>query len=363
VLGRNIRVTTPILSRIIEIYDSIYRSGVHYGGKSGLKSLLSSWQSAVVKAKCAGAQASQVWIDHFVECLDKHNHFLSFKRCLINNILGSNRQTDCNLLKRNPDLLTALAVYDTLSLAALMLGSHGVAHLLGKITGIDVGNFAEKIEIGINSNFFSTIECGILRLLPYIDIIDGLFIIGGTGDKLIDIDITVYDLSGVSSLPADEVVRRLGLYIRELGGCGGNSDMCRRAWDEEKSRLERIFSVVGAGHQQLRQLDQHLKQRPLEASPPRSIFRFMLPRIISSHVSKGSLSQSQLGKLVQYVWPRYVSSCADGCQLCVLMPRGACVYPPLHGELKVSKRLALKLLEPLCAAGTAPTPAPSSTGD
>jgi hypothetical protein len=78
-------------------------------------------------------------------------------------------------------------------------------------------------------------------------------------------------------------------------------------------------------------------------APPRLMFRFLLPRIEKKELQGCRLPR----KFYQYAWPRYVHSCADRCQLCVLVPGHLCAHPPSQMEFKTSKTYAMYLVDKL----------------
>jgi len=169
--------------------------------------------------------------------------------------------------------------------------------------------------------------------------LDGVFRIKALADKDISLEVKIFDLRGLGSLSANEL-----LEISEEQA--SSSDRCDRTFEEERSRLERAFSVLKDGCQgltdsycqALTQFDSFMNALPKEVAPPRFMFRFLLPQIETEELRM---------KLYQYVLPRYVHSCADGCRLCVLVPGRLCAYSLSQMELKASKTYALYLIDKL----------------
>lgn len=351
IFGREIVITTPIISRILGIYSEIYGSGANYSGSGGLRSLLKRWQNAVVKYKCRDlsiSQERQRWIDYFTDCIENSQTPNDFRSCLMTRFQYTGR-LECRLIEsRSKELFAALTLYDTLAFSAILLGSHGVAHLLGKSAGLGRDEFSERIAVKLNPRKLPMLNCAMFGWESYEPLnIDGLFNIevNTSLNSVAEVEITVYDLKGTSMMNCQDLSSVLGKLLQDIGGCGSPRDACKRAWEEESRRVERMYRVIAAQDQLASSLDQELKRRPQEVTPPRDIFRFMLRDIIRGIGASAGQSSS---KILQYVWPRHIPSCSDGCQRCVLMQRNLCVYPPLHEEMKVSKRMAIMFLRMLC---------------
>ncbi len=353
VYGNETVITTPILGRILCIYRRLYTPRASYRGYNGLNSLLKRWLEAVKECKCKSSDfsSSQGWVDRFVNCLETSGKLSEFRQCLLQNYSGNIRRLECSLMRSNPELFTALVFVELLMLSALIIGAHGASHLMAKAAGISSRDFAEMIEIEICANDFPLVKCVWHQLEDVGDVsFDGVIKLKyDEGCKGVKVQISTYDLSGATHTKFGE---RLLKLVMELGGCGSARDICNYAWIEEKRRLDRAFSILVANNTLLGELDRHLGSMPQEVAPPRDLFRFMLGGIVGEVRRRlGQTAQQQRlpRKLYQYVWPRHVPSCADGCHLCVQVPRMMCVYSPLHEELRVSKSASLWLLEPLCS--------------
>jgi hypothetical protein len=348
ILGRTIIFSTPNLWKIKMLYDNIYvqQMKTYQCDANGLKSILAKWrdtilrlrQSMINKKQCPYAK-DDTWINYFAECLENNDNYGGFKKCVESKAKRSGYDVS--------DVI--FSFFEAYATWALLLGAHGLSHMLLKAVarGRYSTDYAEMIEVHLPAQHFSRV----FKLLPTppneaetgIEL-DGVFRIKSHRSADIGLKIEVFDLKGLSPLDTEEL-------LRLLENQRSSSDRCDRAFEEEKGRLERAFSVVkgscqgsaGNNCQLLSQFDGFMKGLPEEVAPPRFMFRFLLPKI-----KRRVLHNQELpAKFYQYVWPRYVHSCADGCHLCVLVPGRLCAYPPSQMEFKTSKTYAIYLLDKL----------------
>jgi hypothetical protein len=353
IFNKTIVFTTPILWRIEMFYNNIYvqRGKVYECNVNGLKSILARWRNTIFQLRhideneCPHAKDDS-WFNHFAECLADGNTYTDFKTCI------ENKATRSNSYIRD----VIFGFFETYATWALLLGAHGLSHILLKTVARDrhKTGYAEKIELYLPSHFSR-----VLRVLPVQPgssgagaELDGVFRIEAHGGKDIGLEVKIFDLRGLSSLSTDELLR----ILEEQASF---SNRCDKAFEEERNRLERAFNILKDGCQGLTdsdcqgliQFDSFMKELPKEAAPPRFIFRFLLPQIEKKELQGYRLPK----KFYQYIWPRYVHSCADGCHLCVLAPGRLCAYPPSQMEFKTSKTYAMylvnKLLEELKHSG------------
>ena len=345
IFNRTIVFTTPILWRIKMLYSNIYvqRGKAYECNANGLKSILARWRNTIFQlryideSECPHAKDDS-WFNHFAECLENSNTYTNFKTCIENKASRS-----------NPDIRDVIfGFFETYAMWALLLGAHGLSHILLKTVarGRHKTGYAEKIELHLPSHFSR-----VLRVLPIqhgssgadVDV-DGVFRIKAHGGKDIGLEVKIFDLRGLSSLSTDELLKILEEQV-------SSSDRCDKAFEEERNRLERAFSILkdscqgltDSDCQGLIQFDSFMKGLPKEVAPPRFMFRFLLPQIEKKELQGHRLPR----KFYQYVWPRYVHSCADGCHLCVLVPGHLCAYPPSQMEFKTSKTYAIDLVDKL----------------
>jgi hypothetical protein len=348
ILGKTIIFATPNLWKIRMLYDNIYvkQMKTYQCGVNGLKSILAKWrdtifqlrQSMIDEKQCPYAK-DDTWINYFADCLENNDSYGGFKKCVESKAKRSGYDVS--------DVI--FSFFEAYATWALLLGAHGLSHMLLKAVarGRYSTDYAEMVEVYLPAQHFSRV----FKLLPTqpkeaetgIEL-DGIFRIKSHRSADIGLKIEVFDLRGLSPLDIEEL-------LRLLENQRGSSDRCDRAFEEEKGRLERAFSVVkgscqgsaGSNCQVLSQFDEFMKGLPEEVAPPRFMFRFLLPKI-----KKRVLHNQELpAKFYQYVWPRYVHSCADGCHLCVLVPGRSCAYPPSQMEFKTSKTYAIYLVDKL----------------
>ncbi|MEM0463052.1 hypothetical protein [Pyrobaculum sp.] len=364
VLGVDVSVSTPKLDSVLKLYEMLYVDGASATTKpkvqppDALRSLLKKWQSSIYELKRCSSAPDEKWIDVFVECLDGAQSYSGFMDCLCKRFRlkegeckSLKERLRCDRILRQEPVYVAYRFYLLSSLSALMLGSHGVAHLMYKAVGARVAEgFGERIVIQLGRDFNCLLHCPSLQSTPdeCIKHIDGLYLLKYSNGINTKVEITTY-YPLEEGMGLDEFSARL----RQLRSRYGDPDryrapdVCSRAWAEECQRLKRAYSVLKTKN--IENLDMFLAQRSNECGagfrpsiePPRDIFRFLLPRV----AKKIGVKFGAIKGRAQYVWPRYIPSCSDGCQLCVLVPRGVCLYPPIQEELKASKRLAIKLLE------------------
>jgi len=170
------------------------------------------------------------------------------------------------------------------------------------------------------------------------------------------VTITLYSLrSGIPDLSQLKDV-----LSQVLPPIGGNSDRCEMYNREERERLGRVWKAVEPSEPVLKEFDKYIAGKISDncPQPPREIFRFLLRDLIhdftkaSPVASQGNISfqhantflRDEWRKPLQYIWPRYIKFCSDGCHLCVRVARGACILPPIQEALYTSKTLARKLL-------------------
>jgi len=337
ILGRNITFTTPNFWRIEKLYKRIYLDAQNRKYKcdtSSLKSLLMRWQDVVYEIKrnevekCKYAKDT-TWVEYFSECIEKDSYG-SFSKCVEDKVQKM-RDVRGGVVRN-----VIFSFFESFALWSLLLGAHGVAHMAlksvakGRRGGAE---YAELVDVKLPRNSF---QRAFNNLHFYAQggavEIDGLFRIEMVNSDRADVVIKVFDLTARSSLNLDDLLNSVKQQKM-------HSNRCDRAFEEEKSRLERAFQVLKSSYGVLAQLDDSMRKLPEEVAPPRFIFRFLIPKIRR----RQQLELHQF-KLFQYVWPRYVHSCADGCYLCVLVPRHLCVYPPSQAEFKTSKTYALGLL-------------------
>ncbi len=348
ILDRNIIFTTPSFWKIKKLYNRIYLTAQrrYVCDSDSLKSLLMRWQDVVYEIKrkdvekCEHAK-NTAWIDYFLECLQKESYG-SFRECVNEKVqkMGDHRRK-----RAVGDVI--FSFFESFALWSLLLGAHGVAHIALKplVKSLRVAEYAELIEVKLPEKYFQRAINNLhYRAQDGGAEIDGLFRIGKDGNERADVVIKVFDLKARSSLsPGDlqDSLKQQKTY----------SDKCDEAFKEEVSRLERAFQVLKnsvSDSSVLASLDSFMGKLPQEVAPPRFLFRFLISEIMQQIKQDQALQPRQF-RLFQYVWPRYVHSCADGCYLCVLVPRHLCVYPPSQAEFKTSKTFALGLLERLLA--------------
>jgi hypothetical protein len=345
IFNKTIVFTTPILWKIEMLYNNTYvqRGKVYECDVSSLKSILARWRNTIFQLRhideneCPHAKDDS-WFNHFAECLANSGTYADFETCI------ENKATRSNPYIRD----VIFGFFETYATWTLLLGAHGLSHILLKTVarGRHKTGYAEKIELYLPSHFSR-----VFRVLPVQPggsgagaELDGVFRIEAHVGKDVGLEVKIFDLRGLSSLSTDELLR----ILKEQAGF---SNRCNKVFEEERNRLERAFSILKDSCQELTdsdrqgliQFDSFMKELPKEVAPPRFIFRFLLPQIERKELQGYRLPK----KFYQYIWPRYVHSCADGCHLCVLAPGRLCAYPPSQMEFKTSKTYAMYLVNKL----------------
>jgi len=272
---------------------------------------------------------------------------------------------------RKPD-----SVFSAVGLVALMLGAHGASHALARALGIaNKQSMGEVIRIEVSPGvlkmlssirFFRELE----NAPPNAEIIyNSIFRIKKLNTANLSEDkqrkthptmfratIALYSLRG----EVPNLSQLKDALSRVLSPTGGSSDRCEMYNVEERDRLGRVWRVVRSSEPVLEEFDKYVGRRISDycPQPPREIFRFLLRDLVrdfveaSQKAGQGNASAQDVTeylrgdkrKLLQYIWPRYIKFCGDGCHLCVRVARGACALPPIQEALYTSKTLAKKLL-------------------
>jgi len=142
---------------------------------------------------------------------------------------------------------------------------------------------------------------------------------------------------------------------------------CDYNWAHEKLQLNRTYQILLNNSRTVNsvklsdciaQLDGYIKGEVGGHMfyPPRSMFRYLYLK--KSDVEKqikecnNNLDRNQkdviykeLKSPLQYIWPRYVHQCFDGCYSCVMLQKGECELIDVQQEYRISKAGALFLLQ------------------
>ncbi|MEM3996209.1 MAG: hypothetical protein QXP31_03995 [Pyrobaculum sp.] len=282
-----------------------------------------------------------------------------------------NIKCDSNVLNKTVSSLNnfisgSAGVSDPLTLAfvtvAALLGGHGVAHLVSKALGFaEKDRAAENVKVYLSSSVVNTMRrthqrsplLNSLSAQPASCIkINGIFeVCSKPQDELLSVEVTVWDVSGsLSAVTRQSLQNALTKRLRLSG-----SDRCEFYENEETNRLNRVWNLISSSLQSSApaQLDRFLSSRVQSNScplPPRELFRYMLPDALIAAGSaktrdKAARLLRSVNKELQYVYPRHIKFCNDGCHICVLAPRGVCQLPPPQEPMWTSKTLALYLFE------------------
>jgi len=142
---------------------------------------------------------------------------------------------------------------------------------------------------------------------------------------------------------------------------------CDYNWAHEKLQLNRTYQILQNDSRTVNnvklsdcitQLDGYIKD--VVGShvfyPPRSMFRYLYLKkfYVENQIFKfnNNLNQNQIDAIykelkrpLQYIWPRYVHQCFDGCYSCVMLQKRECELIDVQQEYRISKAGALFLLQ------------------
>lgn len=325
IMGEELVFTAPIFGRIKNLYERIYKSSEC---SDVVQTVLDSYRLVLEDILRSKDPTVRVVNDAFY----KIKEVLVAKSLRIQDLL-QNR------------VLSAMAV------VAALYGAHGLIHALAKGIGVTSrASIGELIEIEVGPTLASGLSSVVEFDKPY----DGLYIIRRRdaewerqGDKIMSLTLQLLDLEkrAVDVKKAVDVAKRLLTTVPA-------ADLCLQHYQAERMRLNRVFAAVQESlPEDLKKLDAFLSRIERCPHPPRDVFRFQIRDLYSYAAGKAPAVASdgvrKLGWGLMYIWPRHIRRCADGCHTCVRAPRFACVLPPVHEGLTVSKALAWRLAEKL----------------
>ncbi|MCG3109216.1 hypothetical protein L3N51_01506 [Metallosphaera sp. J1] len=248
------------------------------------------------------------------------------------------------------------------AISALNKSLHGLSHLLIKslqnMMGLQPRSLGEIITIYSKVTWDRNYD-GVIRY-------------HNRTQKKIKGQLTIFLRKSLTSDYFEQVLSgRLNTFLTVLHSIlvdEGGEDKCTSYWNAERSRLEYVYStlasssdVVGKGRTRgeiIKALDRAMTSTLPESNLyfhyPRQMYRYIylnraslvktleLDRKNNDSETKEVLSLAR--KYSQYVWPRRIHQCFDGCYNCVMIEKG-CTYVDLQQLYKVSRVGASYLLE------------------
>jgi hypothetical protein len=246
----------------------------------------------------------------------------------------------------------------------LELSLHGISHLIKKALisklSLNPEDLGEYIIIRSPS-----------RLIRKLQILDGFYFYETLPDKEIQGEVKIFVKRSYSydtfnffgSKDYSDVIDSIKnfIYIK-------NQDFrCDYNWAHEKLQLNRTYQILKNDSRTVNnvklsdcitQLDEYIKGviGGHEFYPPRSMFRYLylkkseVKNLISECNNNLDRNQKEaiykeLKSPLQYIWPRYVHQCFDGCYSCVMLQKRECELVDVQQEYRISKAGALFLLQ------------------
>lgn len=246
----------------------------------------------------------------------------------------------------------------------LELSLHGISHLIKKALisklSLNPEDLGEYIIIRSPS-----------RLIRKLQILDGFYFYETLPDKEIQGEVKIFVKRSYSydtfnffgSKDYSDVIDSIKnfIYIK-------NQDFrCDYNWAHEKLQLNRTYQILKNDSRTVNnvklsdcitQLDEYIKGviGGHEFYPPRSMFRYLylkkseVKNLISECNNNLDRNQKEaiykeLKSPLQYIWPRYVHQCFDGCYSCVMLQKRECELIDVQQEYRISKAGALFLLQ------------------
>ena len=252
-----------------------------------------------------------------------------------------------------------------LATAILEVSLHGIAHLLKK-------GLVSKLSVSPSDlGEYITIKTP-YTALKNIQILDGFYFYDTLASNSNEIQGEVkvfvkrsysYDSYKFDSKDFTEVLDMIRniIYVKD------QQYRCDYNWEHEKLQLSRVFHIMKSDTSQVSGvrmsdcvtiLDEYVKREIGGKAfyPPRSMFRYLYlkkPKLKKEIENCGAKMDErkierlymELKRPLQYIWPRYVHQCFDGCYSCVMLQRRECDLIDIQQEYRISKAGALYLLD------------------
>lgn len=274
------------------------------------------------------------------------------------NFISSYYNVNEGVLDKIRDILlskeTDNPLFNQIAFVAAFLGAHGLSHLIMKYLqatlrykGVETGEF---IDITVYKE--DIVPLGFTEHTLYDSFIR---VIRSKEDKYegkIYISIKNY-IRTPTIIDGSALKKGLIDYINKLLYLNGTEDRCNWTWNEERKRLSLSHKEVMKVSTTLESFDKYIQTKINKTSktatyiyPPRIVFRLGTLKYFMREEIKDSETKKTFAKWSQFIWPIYIPSCSDGCQICTEIDKG-CQMWDLNMSLNVSKEFAKYLLHKL----------------
>jgi hypothetical protein len=246
----------------------------------------------------------------------------------------------------------------------LELSLHGISHLIKKALisklSLNPEDLGEYIIIKSPSVLINNLQ-----------ILDGFYFYDTLTDKEIQGEVKIFVKRSYSydtfNFFGSEDYRDVIDNIKNIIYIKNQDFRCNYNWAHEKLQLNRTYQILQNDSRTVNsvklsdciaQLDGYIKGvvGGHVFYPPRSMFRYLYLKKtdVEDQIKEcnNNLDQNQkeaiykeLKRPLQYIWPRYVHQCFDGCYSCVMLQNRECELIEVQQEFRISKAGALFLLQ------------------